>query len=122
MDPLEIARNNRYGRVIYEGDPRAPEYLSAAKEVESIRSDLASIRRRLDRLQDVETEFWFDSDAVKCAGTLTVLIRMLYDLCDGGTRSFQRRAERNDELWADIRAHPARYVLRPGTGREARGR
>ncbi len=114
VDPLEIARANRFGRVIYEGEPREADYVAAAKEAHDIRSELANLRARLRDLARVETHFSSDAIANDAAGALSTVIVSLHRLGDGGDWSFQRRAMRSAELWADIHENPDQYVLREG--------
>lgn len=111
-EPLDIARANRFGRVIYEGNPRAQDYLAALAEVKAIRSELVRLRSRLRDLSGIEAHFPHDSLADEAAGAMSLAIIALYSLVDG-KRSFAARADRDRELWEDIEANPESYVLLP---------
>lgn len=111
-EPLDIARANRFGRVIYEDSPREADYLAAQAEMKAIRSELSRLRSRLRDLSGIETALPHDSLTLEAAGAMSLAIIALYTLVDGD-RSFLASAERSRLLWEDIEANPERYVLRP---------
>lgn len=107
-------REERVRRILYKGDPSEADYRAACAEAETIRSELAGLRRRLSTLGRTETEFWFDSIAIEAAGTLSLVISGLYTLVNG-ERSLDARADRVRDLWADAAARPHAYEIREGT-------
>lgn len=107
-------------RVLKEDDPRGDDYREAADWVEDIRSRLSHIRGELEDIGRIEAVSEHDRSCNNVAGSLTLAIRSLYDLVQG-ERSFRARAERLDELWADVEANPDAYVIEPGTTIAKRG-
>jgi hypothetical protein len=103
-------------RVLYDGDPKAADYTAAAEEVEEIRRELSTLRHRLYMLYtEVDRGHMpADSTCLAASGSIGLAIRALYDLIDNGERSFQRRANRLAELWADVEEHPEQYVIEFG--------
>lgn len=100
-------------RVLHAGDPRAEDFEAALERVTNIRSRLTQIRGELEDLGRIESSLESDRMATAVAGTLTLAISYLYGL-QKGDRSFGRRAERSRELWCDVAANPASYVIKEG--------
>lgn len=97
-------------RVLYADAPREQDFLDAAEEVKAIRTELGRLRSRLEKVGNIEAEFWFDRIATKVAGALTIAIMALYSLVEGES-SLIRRAENSRKLWADAEAHPDLYII-----------
>lgn len=110
----------RVRRVLRDGDPRGDDYRDAGEWVEDIRSRLSHIRGELEDVGRIEAVSEHDRSCKDVAGALTLAISSLYRLVEG-ERSFGRRAERVDALWADVRADPDAYVIEPGTTLAKRG-
>lgn len=101
-------------RVVYEGHPREADYLAAAQAVREIRSDMSRIRRRLETMQLIETNYAHDSQALRAAGAVHCAIVALHEL-EEGDRSFVARADRTRRLWEAVAASPDQYVREPGS-------
>lgn len=110
----------RVRRVLRDGDPRGDDYRDAGEWVEDIRSRLSHIRGELEDVGRIEAVSEHDRTCKDVAGSLTLAISSLYRLVEG-ERSFGRRAERVDALWADVRNDPDAYVIEPGTTLAKRG-
>jgi hypothetical protein len=107
-------------RVLREGDPRGADYRDAAEWVEDIRNRLAHIRGELEDIGRIEAISEHDRSCKDVAGALTLAISSLHRLVEG-ERSFRRRAEQVDALWADVAADPDGFVIEPGTTLAKRG-
>lgn len=110
-DSLIDARRVR--RVLHSGDPRGDDWREAQKWIGNIRSRLSHIRGELEDLGRIEAQFPHDRLCGDVAGTLTLALIALHQLEDGA-RSFDMRAARADELWADVAANPDHYVIKDG--------
>lgn len=105
----------RVRRVLHSGDPRADDLRAAGEWVAEIRSRLVHIRGELEDIGRIEASFPHDRMCDKVAGSLTLAISALHQFVDGGERSFENRAVRTDELWADVAANPDAYVIEDGS-------
>lgn len=104
----------RWRRALRSGDPRGDDLREAQGWVKEIRSRLVHIRGELEDIGRIEAVSPHDSTCVNVAGALTLAISALYSLTNG-ERSFKDRAERTDELWADVAANPDDYEVRDGS-------
>lgn len=107
-------------RVLKSGNPRGDDYRDAEKWIEDIRSRLSHIRGELEDVGRIETMMEHDRLCNKVAGSLTLALIALHSLCDNGERSFSSKANHSDELWADVRRNPDRYVIEDGESWEWR--
>lgn len=110
----ESEHGQRVRRVLYNGDPKGDDFRAAHAEVRAIRSEISRLRGRLQAVGSIETHFWFDSTANVAAGTLSAAVIALYRLVDGEGHDLAARAERLDDLWADVDAHPENYLIKEG--------
>lgn len=102
-------------RVLNSGDPRGDDYRNAEEWVEDIRSRLSHIRGELEDIGRIEAMMEHDRLCKNVAGSLTLALIALYRFCDDSdTRSFSARADHADELWADVRRNPVKYVIQDG--------
>lgn len=121
MSAPVVAEEVRWRRVIHSGDPRSTDHLAAREWIQDIRSRLSHIRGELEDIGRLEATFPHDRMCDKVAGSLTLALIALYPLAEG-ERSFAARAERSDELWAEIAADPDAFIVKDGASWDWRPR
>lgn len=107
-------------RILYDGDPKEAEYLSAYREADAIRTELSGLRHRLIMLSLTvdRGQIPSDSDTLAVAGTIMAAIVLLHSLVDEkDDRNFRARAERSKALWDDVAENPGDYVVKEGKSR-----